>query len=396
MKLTITYFTAKLENFINETNATDENLLVLLSHLTDSIQAFVLAAKVIQTNHTIESVIDKSVLSCENIFECLACNVQTGKTFNSVLNHISTTRHIAYAKQFEKQKKQQTAKIGMMNPNNSTIPVPAPPFALPTNRDYVMNLNQSVHRNNPPFPVQNQLIQNPQNHHMNNVYQPVVQSPTRSLVRPMVVINHRVPISTNQIHPSTVNNNILPMNGIANNFNQFPPPPDFFSNYKELFRMPPPVNVVGFQQNIVSTSNEFLRNNNPVPPVESDKYQSHAGKQHRNRKKRRGKSKHSNNRTGQMEVKLLDEIAMSFLKGNFENEVTEFINAAEELSSYELYTDITTNLKEICRQMGLNAEVKCFGSRIIGIGSAKSDIDLNVSVAGEYKKCVLPSIDLDV
>lgn len=385
MKLTITYFTTKLENFITETNATDENFLMLLSHLTDCIQAFVLAAKVIKTNHTIESVIDKSILSCENIFECLACNVQTGKTYNSVLNHVNTTKHNAHAKHFERQRKQQTApKNIILRPSDTVNPGPivVPPFP-PPNRDFVMNLNQQVNHI-PPFPIQNApnlpLLQN---HHMNNMYQPNAQ-PAPGPIRPFVVINHRLPISPNQMHGPSVNNNISPVNGMINNFNQFSPP-NYFSNYKELFRMPPPVNVVGFQQNVVNPSNDFLRNFSPVPPAgSSEKHQPHPGKPNRSRKKRKAKSKDADNISAKIQVKFLDEIATSFLNGNFEDEVTQFISAAQKFSSDDLYTDIIANLKESCLQMGLNVEVTCFGSRIIGIGSDKSDIDLNISATGEH------------
>lgn len=390
MKLTITSFTTKLEHFINETKATDKNLLMLLSHLTDSIQAFVLAAKVIQTNHTIESVVDKNVLTCENIFECLACNVQTGKTYVSVLNHVNTAKHIAQVKQLDKQKKQQpTAKTSItattsrpnnaVNPVAARVPVPLPYF--PSNREFEMNPNQPMHGINSqmsaPFP---QL-----HNHLNNLYQqphiPPIQRPM--LIRPTVGISHGLPINQmqgNAINNFGINSNTLG-NGLMGNFNQLSPY-DALHNYKEMFRMPLPTNVVGFQQNVVSPSNKYLRDFKLVNE-ESDKSEPIPVKARRRRKHRGPKAKKSNGQTVEIQVKLLDEETISFLKGNFADDVFRLINAAANLSSDDLYTDITVNLRERCKEMNLNAEIKCFGSRIIGIGSTKSDVDLNISVAGE-------------
>lgn len=395
MKLAITSFTTKLENFINETKATDENLLRLLSHLTDSIQAFVLAARVIKTNHTIETIVDKNVLTCESIFECLACNMQTGKTYASVLNHINTAKHIAHVKRFEKQKKQQStaattkSSTNLINPVPARVPVTLPPPHFPSNREFDINPNQSMHGINSQLPGANgpfPLLQN----HLNHLYpQPVVPSlPTIQrpvLLRPPIVgVNHGLglpinPIQANAINNFCVNNTTL-VNGLIGNYNRLSTSEDLH-NYKELFRMPLPTNVVGFQQNVISPSNNFLRKFNETNE-ESDKIQP--VKKQRRRKKYNSKKLAASNQVVEIEVKLLDEKSISFLKGNFENDVVEFIKAAKKLTSDDLYTDITVNLQECCKEMNLNANVKCFGSRIIGIGSAQSDVDLNVTVPGEY------------
>lgn len=335
--MTITFFTTKLENFVHETNVSDGNLLMLLSHLTDSIQAFVLAAKIVQTNHTIESFVDKSILSCEHIFECLACNMQTGKTYNSVVNHVSTTKHIAHAKQFVKQKPPQP--LASKNSNATTI-----------------------HGDNCQLPVSNGPLPSLQNH-VNNlnsqpVHLPLVPPIQRSvLLQPIVV----PPLSTLET----------------------------LHNYKDLFRMPLATNVVGFQQNVVSPSNNFLNRNVNKTNEESDKETPIlVVKKQRNRirNRRRTKIKSSTSQPVEIDVKSLDETTISFLKGNVEEQVVQYIKAAELLVHDDLYADITMNLQECCREMDLNVEVKCFGSRIIGIGSAKSDVDMNISVTGECKR----------
>lgn len=379
MKWTITSFTTKLENFINETKATDKNLLMLLSHLTDSIQAFVLAAKVIQTNHTIESVVDKNVLTCENIFECLACNLQTGKTYVSVLNHVNTAKHIAHVKQFEKLKKQQlTAKTSITVA--ARAPVKLPHF--PSNRgEFEMNPSQPMHVINSQLPGPFPQLHN----HLNNLYaQPLIPPIQRPmLIRPTVGITHGLPINPmqgNAINNFGISNNTL-VNGLMGNFNQLSPF-DALHDYKELFRMPLPTNVVGFQQNVVSPSNKYLRNFK-LANEESDKNEPAPVKTRKTRKQRRTKAKKSNSQPVEMQVKLLDEETISFLTGNFPDDVIRFINTAATLSNDDLYTDITLNLKERCKEMNLDAEIKGFGSRIIGIGSTKSDVDLNISVTGE-------------
>lgn len=380
MKLTITYFTTKLENFIDETNVTDADLLMLLSHLTDSIQSFVLAAKVIKTNHTIESIVDKNFLSCENIFECLACNVQTGKTYATVLNHISTKKHIGHVKQFDKQKKEQPVVKNSnttTRPSSTTNPVPVALEQFLSNREMEMNPKMSIHETNSQLPVLN----GPLPHLRNSCQQPFIPPmltpvPVRSIVGMNLglAINQ---IQSNEISRFGVNNNTL---GLTGNSNQ-PSMPD--SPYKELFRMPLPINVVGFQQNIISPSNGYLRNINQAID-ESEKNEPTAAKTRR-RQRTRGakKNKSSKNQTVETQVKLLDEKTISFLKGDFQNDVMQFIKSAEKLSSCDLYTDITMNLQECCGEMNFNADVECFGSRIIGIGSTKSDVDLNISVSGK-------------
>lgn len=393
MKLTITFFTTKLENFITETNATDEDLLMLLSHLTDCIQNFVLAAKVIKTQHMIESVVDKSILSCENIFECLACNVQTGKTYSSVINHITTKRHMSSVKQFEKQKKPQPSPktlVGTMSNNlDNFVPV-ALPKALPhfpTNTE--INQNHAICGFNSQSPFQNGPFAQPPNN-LINLYQqpllPLVQGPM--LLQPIVGINNRPPANQIQMNVNNkfgINSNTL-ANGLMSN------------DYKNLFRMPLSTEVVGFQHNVVSPSNKYLKNiNRPTevriqnqeaiqPSPDRNSVEVPAVKRRRNRRRRRSKTKKSNDPTDPTdnEMKMLNVKTISFLNGDFENEVMQYIKAGEELLSVDLYTAITTNLKECCREMNLNVEVKCFGSRIIGIGSAESDVDLNISVTGEY------------
>lgn len=397
--MTITFFTTRLENFINETNATDENLLMLLSHLTDSIQSFVLAAKIIRTNHTIESVVDKSILSCENIFECLACNVQTGKTYSSVLNHINTTKHIAHVKQFGKHQKQQTSSKNLIvaaaaaaiatRSSHLINTVPATLQHFP-NRELEMNPNHFIHGTNSQLPVTNGPFSFLQNHLSNLNRQavvtllPPIQRPV--LLRPIVGIDHGLPINQIQSNVNNnfgVNNNTL-VNGFMGHVNQLSMPEAM--HYKEIFKMPLPTNVVGFQQNVISPSNNYLRNLSDLANEESDKDVSPAPvvkTRNRNRRQRKVRSKSKRNRTPEIDVKLLDDKTISFLMGNFEDQVVQYVHAAEKLSTDDLYTDITMNLKECCREMNFNVDVKCFGSRINGIGSTKSDVDMNITVTGE-------------
>lgn len=370
MKLTITFFTTKLENFISETNATDENLLKLLSNLTDSIQSFVLAARVIKTNHTIDSVVDKRILSCENIFECLACNAQTGKTYSSVVNHINSTKHIAQVKTFEKQLKQQPALKNVTAINQ--IPSTIPHFPLNREMNAAGMMPQYQPLPNAPFP----LLPN----HFNNFNQQSLMPPP--MQQPMPIRPFSMAHGYNPMNPMQGNyNNNGPVNGRMNHFNQTFPP----TNYKELFKMPLATNVVGFQQNVVNPSNEYRRilnhaNDEPVqPPV--------AQPQRSRRRRRYGrKSRNSNHQSADMK---LHPNGISFIRGNYENDVLEYIREGEKLSTDDLYSNITTNLMDCCREMNLTAVVKCFGSRIIGIGSTKSDIDLNVSVSGESNFAII-------
>lgn len=378
MKLSIFYFIEKLETYIDDTNVTDQNLLKLLSHLTDSIQAFVFNAKVIETNHRIESEIDKTILTCDNFYECRRCGEQTGKTYNSVVNHIKSVKHIAFVKHKKLgENPPPTSKAFVERSMLNAAPSMIPPFH-PVN-----NLNQLGNQKNSHAPMQNAPhfpIVQPQLATNNRLVRPG-EYPALGLTRPIVLMNNDLPLNANFIHPPIGNNNILPVNRFMNNLNQYSP--DYLRNYKELFKMPSPEQVIGFQQNIVNPSNEFLRNDHQKQQSneESDEQQStHIQKRRRNRKKRTTKPKNSDNQSNA--TKPHDMEAISFLMGNFEIDVTQFIDAAREISTKNLYANITRNLKDCCKQMDLNVEVTCFGSRIIGVGTAKSDIDLNITVIG--------------